>query len=160
MSIFDVNTYSPNDVTLVIAGYKVFGWDRISLQRNVQGFTPYIGIRDKHSRTRNTNSSATLSLSIIQTCPVNDVLSRVHELDLQYGTGRLEITLKDNSGRSVFSSEEAYIVGYPSAEYGPEIDYRVWNIYCQSMKVWTLGGNSQPQTKLFDNIVNTINGAL
>lgn len=158
MSQFDINTYNPSDVSLIIGGYRVFGWDSITIQRNSQGYTPYKGIRDKHSRTRNQDTSATLSLSIIQSCPVNDVLSYVHELDLQYGTGRLEITLKDDSGRSVFSSNEAYITGYPAAEYTSELEYRVWNVFCQNTGTWVLGGNTTPQTKLFDNIVDKVSG--
>jgi hypothetical protein len=158
MGEFSINTYSPDNVDLIIGGYKVFGWDRISIQRNVQGYTPYVGIRNKSTRTRNTNTSATLSLSIIQTCPVNDVLANVHALDLQYGTGRLVITLKDNSGRSIFSTVDGYITAYPAAEYTSEIEYRVWNIYCQTTATWVYGGNTKPQTKLFDNIVDKVSG--
>lgn len=155
MSQFEINTYSPDSVDLIIAGYKVFGWDNITLQRTKQGFTPYEGIRNKSSRTRNTTTSATLSLSIIQSCPVNDVLSKVHDLDLQYGTGRLVITLKDKSGRSLFSTNDAFITGYPAAAYTSELEYRVWNIYCGTT-TWILGGNTTPETKLFDNIVSKV----
>lgn len=158
MSEFQINTYGPDDVTLIIGGYKVFGWDSIRIQRTVQGFTPYQGIRNKSTRTRNTTTSATLSLSIIQTCPVNDVLSNVHSLDLEYGTGRLVITLKDESGSSIFSTVDGYITAYPSVEYTGDIGYRTWNIFCQTTATWIVGGNTTPQTKLFDNIVDKVSG--
>lgn len=154
MSSSQVNTYSPDSVELVISGYKVFGWDKISIARNNPGFTPYKGIRGKDSRDRNISTSATLSLSVASTCPVNTVLSYVHELDLQYGTGRLEITLLDNSGMSKFFTNEAYITAYPVASFSGDTEYRVWNIYCQTTKEWTLGGNTKPTTPLFDKITD------
>lgn len=154
MSTQAINTYNAADVELIIAGYKVYGWDKISLDRTVPGFTPYAGIRGKDTRVRNNKTSALLSLSIINTCPVNDVLSYVHELDLELGTGRLEITLKDNSGRSVFSTTEAYIMKYPQVEFNSDIGYRVWPIYCQTTSTWLVGGNTKPTTSLFDKITN------
>ena len=159
MSNAQVNTYSPDDVELIISGYKVFGWDRISITRNNTGFTPFKGIRGKDSRDRNTSTSATLTISVSTTCPVNDVFSYVHALDLEYGTGRLVITLKDNSGRSTFATNEAYITAYPPANYGADSGYNVWNIYCQSTSTWTLGGNTKPTTALFDKITNFVSDA-
>lgn len=154
MSSSQVNTYSPSDVDLIVSGYKIFGWDSISIARNSPGFTPYKGIRGKDSRDRNTSTSATLSLSITSSCPVNTVLSYVHELDLEYGTGRLEITLKDGSGTSRFASSEAYILAYPPASFTGDTEYRLWTIYCQSTSSWTLGGNTKPTTPMFDKITD------
>lgn len=158
MSDVQVNTYSPSDVDLIISGYKVFGWDQISITRNTPGFTPFKGIRGKDSRDRNTSTSATLSLSITSSCPVNTVLSYVHELDLRYGTGRLEIILKDGSGMSRFSSSEAYILAYPPVSFTGDTEYRVWNIACQSTSSWVMGGNTKPTTPLFDRITDFASG--
>jgi len=156
MSDFTVNTYSPDDIVLIISGYKVSGWDRITITRNNPGFTPFKGIRGKDSRDKNESTAATLSLSVLSTCPVNSVLSAVHKQDLIYGTGRLIITLKDNSGMSLFGSNEAYILAYPTAGFGADSEYRVWNIQCQTTTEWTVGGNTRPTTKLLDNITNYI----
>ena len=139
MSSAAINTYSPADLDLIISGYHVFGWDNISITRNMAGFTRVGGIRGKDSRDRNISTAATLSLSIASTCPVNTVLSQVHALDLEYGTGRLVITLKDGSGHSRFSSEEAYITAYPVASFTGDTEYRVWTIQCQTTKTWILG---------------------
>ena len=68
-------------------------------------------------------------------------MNSIHTQDLQLGSGRLEITLKDGSGTSVFSSNEAYIVGYPAVTYSGGIEYREWRIFCQTTTTFEVGSN-------------------
>ena len=150
-----METYSPKQVRLVIGGYQLVGWDSISISRSVKGFTTIKGIRGKNTRVRNTDTSATLTIPLIQTSPSNDVLSYIHELDLDEGTGRLSLTLKDSSGRSIFSSNEGYIVSYPQASFSGELTYRSWDIFCQTTGSYTIGGNTRPETNLLDSAINS-----
>lgn len=154
MSSREVVTYSPKDVSLIISGYKVAGWDEISIVRNGGGFIPVQGIRGKHTRVTNPDTSANISLTIIQTSASNEVLSSIHGQDLVNGTGRLVVTLKDLSGRSVFSSDEAYILTYPEAVFSGDFEYRAWSIRCQTTKSYVIGGNDKPQTSIFDGAIN------
>lgn len=153
---FTVNTYSPSDVTLIIAGYRVTGWERISITRTVKGFTTIRGIRGKNTRVDSRDTSATLSFPLLQTCQSNEVLSYIHELDLQEKTGRLTITLKDLSGKTVFSSDEGYITGYPPVVFSGGFEYRVWEVFLQTTGTYNITGNSKPTTSVFDNILNRI----
>jgi hypothetical protein len=153
-----VNTFSPTDVKFIFGGYTVVGWDGITISRSSQGFTPVRGIRGKHSRTRTRDTSATITITLIQSSPSNDVLSQVHAMDLVEGTGRLAISLVDKSGRSKFSSNEAYILGYPESKYSGSIEYRVWTIYCQTTDTYIVGGNDKPETTLVDSLVSGISG--
>lgn len=147
---FDVKTYSPKDVVLIIGGYQVTGWQSISITRSVKGFTPIRGIRDKNTRVVNRDTSATLTFPILQSSQSNDVLSYIHELDLEEGTARISLTLKDNSGRSVFNSNEAFITGYPSVTFSGQFEYRNWEIFCLATDTFKVYGNSRPSTSLFD----------
>ena len=134
-------TYSPREVQLIIAGYKVSGWESITITRAVDGFTPVRGIRGKNTRVRNTDTSATLTVPVMQTELSNEVLNSIHSQDLQLGSGRIEITLKDGSGTSVFSSNEGYILGYPPVTYSGGIEYREWRIFCQTTSTFEVGSN-------------------
>jgi hypothetical protein len=147
-------TYSPKEVTISIGGYSLTGWDNLSVARSVQGFVPIRGIRGKNTRVRNMDTSATITLPLLQTSMGNDVLSRIHALDLEKGTGRLDITLKDSSGTSVFSSSEAYILGFPVSAYSGNFEYRVWQIFAQSTTTYTVGGNGKTNN-IFDSIVSS-----
>lgn len=151
---FTVTTYSPGDVKLTIGGYQIVGWQSISISRTVKGFNVVRGIRGKNTRVPNRDSSATIQFSLAQFSPSNDVLSYIHELDLDEGTARIALTLKDGSGGSVFSTNEGYITGYPTTTYSGGFEYRNWEIFCQSTDTYRVGGNTRPSTSLFDSAVN------
>ena len=151
---FTVQTYSPKDVILTVGGYQVTGWQSISVSRSVKGFTVIRGIRGKNTRVKNVDTSATINLSLLQTAQGNDVLSYIHELDLEEGTARISLLLKDRSGRSVFSSNEAFITGYPTVTFSGQFEYRNWELFCQSTGTYAVGGNAKPATDLLDSALS------
>lgn len=154
----NVNTYSPASTKLVIGGYMIAGWDNFTIARRSQGFITIPGIRGKHTRVPSGDTAATITFSLIQTSPSNDVLSAIHELDTINGTGRIALTLSDLSGRSVFNSNEAYITGYPEVTFSGQFEYRTWTIFCQTTETYLVGGNTKPQTTLVDSILGGITG--
>lgn len=151
---FTVQTYSPKDVILTVGGYQLTGWQNIVVTRTVKGFIVVRGIRGKNTRVPNVDTSATIAISLLQTAQGNDVLSCIHELDLEEGTARIALMLKDRSGRSVFSSNEAYITAYPTATFSGQFEYRNWEIFCQSTQSYVVGGNARPTTDLLDSALS------
>lgn len=151
-----VVTYSPKDVSLIIGGYKCEGWDTISIARTVKAFKPIKGIRGKNTRDRDSDSSATISIGVLQVSTTNDVLSYIHDLDNTEGTARIALMLRDKSGRSVFSSNEGFITGYPTASFSSELAFWQWEIFCQRTDTYILGGNTRPVTSVFDTAVERI----
>lgn len=141
---YEINDYTPAEVILSFGGYRVEGWDQISIERSSPVFRQVKGIRGKHTRVREFDSSATITLGVMQTCSTNDYLSEILRRDAEWGTGRLSITLEDKSGGSIFSSEEAYITGYPKADFGEDIVFRPWTIFCQTTVEYNVGGNDKP----------------
>lgn len=158
---FNVNTYSPSDVTLAFGGYPLTGWNTISLRKNAPGFSAVRGIRGKNTRYRNTDTSATLSFSCLQTGEANDILSDIHREDLRTGSARISLTLKDGSGSSIFHSSEGFIVDFPEVVYSDGFEYRVWTIYCLSSEAdWNVGGNLSPSDSLFSKVTNFVGDTL
>jgi hypothetical protein len=151
---FTVTTYSPNDVKLIIGGYQIAGWQNISIYRSAKSFNVIRGIRGKNTRVPNKDTSATIQISLAQFSPSNDVMSAILIADEQNGTARISLTLKDGSGGSVFSTNEAYITGFPSTVYSGGFEYRGWEIFCQSTDTYSIGGNTRPSTSLFDSAVS------
>lgn len=148
-------TYSPKQVIFSVGGYTLTGWQSIGVTRSVQGFTPIRGIRGKNTRVQNTDTSATITISILQTSMSNDTLSRIHALDLERGTGRLDIILKDKGGTGVYGSSEAYILGYPEVAYSGGFEYRVWKIFAQSTTTYVVGGNGKVNN-IFDSLTSKV----
>lgn len=156
MTQMSVSTYSAQDVKVIIGGYTVVGWDNITIARRTSGFKTIPGIRGKHTRSSTRDTSATLTISLVQSSPTNDMFSNIHGLDLIQGTGRLELLVKDNSGRSLFSSNEGYIVGYPETTYAAEIELRTWTIFCQTTGSYVVGGNTKPETTIADALTGAV----
>ena len=152
-----VYTYSPQEVQLTFGGYTVTGWQNLTITRSVDAFKPVRGIRGKHTRVRSIDTSCTITVTILQTSMSNDVLCRIHDLDLEYGSGRIELLLKDMGGTGIFSSAEAYVLGYPEVVYSGEFEYRQWRLFCQNTGNYTIGGNGQT-TSIFSNIFNSAAG--
>ena len=160
MAMMAVQTYNPSDVRLTIGGYQLAGWNSITIARNKQGVQPVPGIRGKHTRVPTNDTSATVTISMLQTSPSHDVMSAIHGLDLVNGTGRLELSLRDGSGRSVFNTIESYITGYPETTYSDNFEYRTWTIYCQTTNDYVVGGNTKAETTLADTLFGGISGAI
>lgn len=158
---FSVSTYSPSDVALVVGGYTLAGWDRISIVRRTDSFKPIYGIRGKHTRVRMggkdaRESSAFITIVLSQESQTNDVLSDIHKQDIEQGTARIALTLKDSSGSSVFSSDEAYITNFAAAEFSNDFGTREWRIFCQTTETYNVGNNTRPQTSIFDTAINEV----
>ena len=95
---------------LIAIVFSVYVGTKISLEKAIDNELLDV----THQAKRYISTLPTLSFTILQTSQSNEVLSYIHELDIDESTGRLAITLKDLSGKSVFSSEQAYITGYPT----------------------------------------------
>lgn len=143
-----VNTYNPSDVYLILCGYQCSGWQDITIERSTPSFKHVKGIRGKHTRIRDVDTSAIITITVIQTSETNDILSDILEQDLESGTGRLEIMLVDKSGNTLVSSIEAYITGYPTKTFSDTVEFLPWVIQCQSTEDFVIGGNSQPSAPL------------
>lgn len=152
---FSVFSYSPKDVILLIGGYQITGWQRITINR-AKGVIPIKGIRGKHTRVISTDTSATLSFTLMQSVQANEVMSYIHESDLQKGTGRISLTLKDNSGKSVFSSDEGYILSYPAVTFSGQYEDRPWELFLQSTQSYIVAGNQRPSTGLLDSALSGV----
>ena len=152
---FTINTYSPKDVILSIGGYQLTGWQSINITRSAKSFQVIKGIRGKNTRVPNKDTSATITISLLQSSASNEVMSWILDSDVSEGTGRIALTLKDKSGSSVFSSVEAYITGYPTASFTGQFEYRQWELFCQTTSTYTIGGNNRPSTSLFDSALNS-----
>jgi len=157
---FNVNTYDPGSVTLTFGGYTLTGWNTISIKKSQAIYTTVKGIRGKNTRYRNIDTSATIIFSCLQTGEANDIMSEIHRKDFTFGTGRISLTLKDNSGNSLFHSPEAFITDFPETIYSGEFEYRVWTISCLTIKEWNTGGNSVAPDSLFSKATTFVGDTL
>lgn len=134
-------TYSPSNVTLLISGYRVTGWEKITIKRQSPTFKVVRGIRGKNTRIRDKNSLTEVRVVVNQTSPVNKVFQDIAMEDYNTGNGLLNITLKDPNGFDFLHSNEVFLEGYSDSTFSGESDDREWVFHCLSLSN-TDGGDS------------------
>lgn len=145
-------TFAPNDVTIIISQastgrtHIVSGFSEdsiVSIERNSDTFELYTGADDTNTRLYKANTSATVTLPLQQTSNSNDILSAFYTEDknTRDSSGLFSIIVKDNSGRSTYFAEEAYIAVVPNSEFGNSMQLREWVIHAVRLETF-IGGNS------------------
>lgn len=126
-----VRTYSAGDVVLTVGGAIISGFADgtfVTVAREAASFTKVTGSDGTVSRARSNNRSGTMTITLLQTSPSNDILSAFLAEDELNGTGVFQVLLKDVTGGSRFFSAVAWVETLPSVEYGKELSNREWTL--------------------------------
>ena len=144
-----LSTFAPNEVTISLIGpdwqHVVTGFaedQMISIERQSETFEMYIGADDSPTRIYKANTALMMTITLAQTSESNDVLSAVYGRDRATRNGVFTILVTDNSGRSRYFAEEAYIGTVPNASYGNSMQTREWVIHAPNSEM-TIGGNAR-----------------
>lgn len=148
--MYDIQTYSPNEVLLNIANYDVTGWNRIEVTRTAETFRVVRGIRGKSTRIGNKDSTCVLTIEVLQTSLANNVFSEIVRQDLISKTGRCQLVLRDTNGSTVLESENSFIKGYPSYDFTSDMGVRVWEIVCLDSTDFVVGSNAKAENSVLD----------
>lgn len=144
-----LSTFAPNEVTISMIGD---GWSHVvsgfaedsivTIDRQAETFAMYVGADNTPTRIYNANTALMMTVALAQTSESNDLFSAVYEKDRTTRQGVFTVLVTDNSGRSRYFAEEAYIGVIPNASYGNSMQTREWVIHAPASDV-NLGGNSK-----------------
>ena len=146
-----LGTYSPEEVTVVISAggvvHQVTGFADstfIEVTRLVPASEPYIGADLSGGRVKRRNKSATANITLHQYSSSNTVLQQLQRADEEdsRNTYVASITIKDNSGQTLYFSNQAIITMTPDVTLSTTTEVRVWQIFmfnCESF----IGGNAE-----------------
>lgn len=158
-----LGTYSPEEVQVVISidsQVHVISGFADGTFINVTRITPaselYVAADLSAGRTKRRNKASTIDITLAQFSATNDVFQRIQALDEADPTDSyvFAITIKDNSGRTVMSSNQAFIATTADISFDTTMGTRNWQISAVSLTTH-IGGNA----KLSDETVATL-GAL
>lgn len=152
MPVQRTGTFRPNDIAVVITheelgiSHIVGGYSEdaiVSIERAVATNTLYTGADDTSTRVYNASTAGTVTLSLQQSSVSNDILSALYELDRASRSSRYMFTImiKDNSGRSLYFADEAFIDNLPNSAFANSMQLREWVIHCPRL-TQTIGGNA------------------
>lgn len=136
-------TYDFKQVVVIFNGFQIQGYAEgaeVSIEYNEDMFTLQVGADGPGTRSKSNNESGRVTLPLMQSSPSNDVLSAFADADRLSNAGTGPLLIKDVSGRSLFTAEQAWIVKKPAANYGNEASAREW-ILETDVLIASLGGN-------------------
>lgn len=140
-------TYDPAEIIISIGGAVMSGYTDgtfVEIARNEATWNLVVGADGFTTRGKTNNFSGTLTLTLKQSSPSNDILSAFLIADELANTGAVPVLIKDLSGTSTYFSAQGWINAWPNSTFAKEIGDRTWTISLASLDV-LVGSNSLTQ---------------
>lgn len=146
-----LGNYSPESVVVVLSKgeflHTVQGYaDGTFL--NVSRITPaselYVGSDLSAGRVKRRNKASTITLTLHQFSPSNAVLQALQRADEEDDSDRwvVAMTIKDNSGTTLFSSNQAFVATIPDTGLSSTTETRDWVFQAVSLSS-NVGSNTR-----------------
>ncbi len=135
-------TYDPDKVVVSFMGNILTHFADgtfVTLERNEDAFTLMVGADGETARARNQNRSGTLTLTLMQTSPSNDILAALAAADELDGLGVGPLLVKDLQGSTLALAQNAWIKKIATAEFGKELGSREWVFEMDSLQLFNGG---------------------
>lgn len=153
-------TYAPDEVVVIISqpssgvSTRVTGFMEdsfVNIARDMDSWSHTTGADNLATRVYSANDSGKITLSVMQSSNSNDVLTQIWSRDrsLKNSQGLFTILVADKTGRSVYSSTEAYIGKIPDSVFGNGVNGREWVVHCTNLS-HSIAGNSIVSTEVVE----------
>lgn len=157
-----LNSYSPEDVTVLVAGVLpltgFIAGSFVTIKKDVSPFQAARTSDGQVARLYSNDQTYTVTLTLHNTAESNEVLTKLWLLDEITQRGKFPLLIKDQLGSSLFFSTTSWIEGIPDTTYGSEITERTWTIR-SSQAVINIGGNASASS-LIEDLLNTVTAAV
>lgn len=146
-----LGTYSPEDVTVVISNdnfsHTMSGFadgSFLTITRVIPAATLYTGADASSARVLRRVKNLDITAVLHQSSETNDVLSQLQRMDEEAHNNEnlFSITIKDNMGRSVFSSNLCFIGTVADGEFATDLSTRSWVLHSVGGEMFN-GGNAK-----------------
>lgn len=140
-----MRVYDPSEVLLSVGGADIEGFvpgSFITVTTNTDAFATVVGTRGDVARSRSQNRTGRITVRLMQTSPSNDLLSTIHNLDLNApnGAGVFQVAVRDSAtGRARYGAAAAWIVKAPDANFDATDTAREWVIECERLERFDAG---------------------
>jgi hypothetical protein len=133
MSQGDLRTYDPDQFFCSLAGIPISGYadgEWITVEPESPSFDDVVGTDGEVTRSKTNDERATVTIKLMQSSPVNDLLSALHTVDKNSpgGAGVGVFFLQDLQGTFQQSAEKAWISKGPDVALDRTATAREWVI--------------------------------
>lgn len=142
-----VFTYDPKSVIVTIGGVPMSGFSEgtfLTVARNEQTWNTVVGADGLVTRGKTNNFSGTMTLTLKQSSPSNDVLSGFIISDELANSTILPILVKDLSGNSTYFAAQGWIQEWPESTFDKAITDRSWVLSLATLDLF-VGSNAETQ---------------
>lgn len=140
-----VRTYDPKQVIVTIGGVPMSGFSDgtfLEIDRNEPTWNTVVGADGLVTRGKTNNFTGTLTLTLKQSSPSNDVLSGFMAIDEATNSGVFPILVKDLSGDSIYFAGRCWVTQYANSTFGKDISDRQWSLMMDEADIF-VGSNSE-----------------
>lgn len=126
-----LKTYDFKQVAVIVGGSLITGFaegDAITVEHDEDDWSLQVGAEGDATRSKSNNKAGKITLRLQQASESNLILDGYRKADLLSNAGTLPVMVKDGSGNSLHTAEQAWIVKPPSAGFGMESADREWVI--------------------------------
>ena len=140
-----VKNYDPAGMVIVFNQIPISGFadgTYVSVEQNEDSYSLVVGADGEGCRSKTNNRSARITLTLLQSSAVNDLLSALHNVDINspLGDGIGPFLMKDLTGTTVLAAEKAWLVRHATSTYARDPESREWIIETDNL-IQNVGGN-------------------
>ncbi len=142
-----LETYHTDKVHLSWNGINITGYGKdtfVEVEREEDGFTTYVGSLGDVCRSKNLNRTGKITITLMQTSPVNNLLAQAVQDDEDFGDAFGPIQLKDltsSPSRPLAFAAEAWVMKRPKIERGKESGTVQWVFMVANLIVYESGAD-------------------
>lgn len=137
-----LKTYNFKQVAVIVGGRQITGFaegDAVTVERNEDSWTLQVGAEGESTRSKSNNRSGKVTLRLQQASESNAVLDGFRIADELADNGLVPVLVKDNSGNSLYSAEQAWVVKPPAAAHGNKSAEREWVLETDNLVILEAG---------------------
>ena len=130
-----LRVYDPDQVIISVAGIPISGWadgEFCRVERESDAFSDVVGTDGEVTRSKTNDNRATVTIRLMQSSPINALLSALHNSDKNSpgGVGVGPFELFDASGGTTLVAEKCWIAKEPDSSWDRTATEREWMIRC------------------------------
>jgi len=140
----EVRTYAPDRILVLVGGIPMNGYAEdtfVEIAPAADMVTSQSGADGEVARSLSTDRRCTITITLQQTSPANDVLSGWLATDQMTGGTMFPVAVQDLRGRTMFAASQAWISRQPTVGFGREVGTREWQIQTGPPSVYFVGGS-------------------
>lgn len=131
-----MKTYDPAQVQVIVGGIPISGFADgtfIRVGRRAAAWDLTVGTDGEGTRAKSNDRSGFVEIELMQSSASNITLSDLSLADELSNAGVVPIMIKDGSGSSLHTAEQAFIEKNPDGEYAKTATTRVWRFITDNL---------------------------